>query len=100
MGQQGDWTLEKIAHTWGRGRDIIVRWVRTYREGGVQRLLARRYEGRRARLSEDDQQALREGLRRAQLTLGGVYYWLKRLEASGKVPRKSHKKKPRPKKRP
>src|SRR5215831_11908541 len=117
MGQQEEWTLEKIAHTLGRGRDTIVRWVRAYREGGIQRLLARRPEGRRARLSEDDQQALIAGLRRGQwktakairrwlqqergseLQLAGVYDWLKRLEASWKVPRKSHKKKTRPEKR-
>ena len=117
MGQQGEWTCEKIAHTLGRGRDTIVRWVRAYRQGGIQGLLERRYEGRRAQLSADDQQALIEGLRRGQwktakeirrwlqrergieLKLGGVYYWLNRLEASWKVPRKSHKKKTLPKKR-
>jgi transposase len=108
MGQQGEWTFEKIA---------IVRWVRAYRQGGIPRLLERRYEGRREKLSEDDKQALVDGLRRGQwktakeirswlqrergieLKLGGVYYWLKQLEARWKVPRKSHKKKTRPKKR-
>jgi len=117
MGQQEEWTLEKIAHTLGRGRDTIVRWVRAYREGGIQRLLARRPEGRRARLSEDDQQALIAGLRRGQwktakairrwlqqergseLQLAGVYDWLTRLAARWKVPRKSHKNKTRPEKR-
>jgi putative transposase len=117
MGQQGEWTFEKIAHTLGRGRDTIVRWVRAYRQGGIPRLLERRYEGRREKLSEDDKQALVDGLRRGQwktakeirrwlqrergieLKLGGVYYWLKQLEARWKVPRKSHKKKTRPKKR-
>lgn len=117
MGQQGEWTLEKIAHILGRGRDTVVRWVRAYRQGGIPRLLERRYEGRRAKLSEDDQEALVAGLRRGQwktakeirrwlqqergieLQLGGVYYWLNRLEASWKVPRKSHKKKTWPQKR-
>jgi transposase len=117
MGQQGEWTFEKIAHTLGRGRDTIVRWVRAYRQGGIPRRLERRYEGRREKLSEGDKQALVDGLRRGQwktakeirswlqrergieLKLGGVYYWLKQLEARWKVPRKSHKKKTRPKKR-
>jgi putative transposase len=111
MGQQGQWTLETIAQVLGRGRDTIVRWVRAYREGGMTRLLKRRYQGRRAQLSEADQQALVEGLRKGQwksakeirrwlqkergveLKLGGVYYWLNRLEARWKVPRKRHKKK-------
>jgi len=117
MAQQGEWTCEKIAHTVGRGRDPMVRWVRAYRQGGSPRLLERRYEGRRAQLSADDQQALIEGLRRGpwktakeirrwlqrergiELKLGGVYDWLNRREASWKVPRNSHKKKPLPQKR-
>src|SRR5262249_12850346 len=117
MGQQGEWTCEKIAHTLGRGRDTIVRWVRAYRQGGIPRLLERRYKGRREKLSEDDKTALVDGLRRGQwktakeirswlqrergieLKLGSVYYWLKQLEARWKVPRKSHKKKTRTNKR-
>jgi transposase len=79
MGQQGDWTLEQIAPPVGRGRDPIGRGVRTSREGGVQRLLARRYAGRRARLSEDEQQALREGLRSGQWkTAREIRRWLLR----------------------
>src|SRR5919198_2165332 len=62
MGQQGEWTCEKIAHTLGRGRDTIVRWVRAYRQGGIQGLLERRYEGRRAELAAHEQTALVEGL--------------------------------------
>jgi transposase len=61
MGQQGQWTLETIAHVLGRGRDTIVRWVRADQEGGITRLLKRRYQGRRAPWSEADQQALVEG---------------------------------------
>jgi transposase len=118
MGQQGEWTCEKIAHTVGRGRDTIVRGVRAYRQGGSHRLLARRDAGRRAQLSAAEQQALIEGVRRGpwktakdirrglqrerglDLTLGGVYSWRHRLEARGKVPRKRPKTKTLPKKRP
>jgi hypothetical protein len=95
----------------------MVRGVRASREGGMQRLLARRHEGRRARWSEDAPQALIAGLRRgpwqtakdirrwrpqergSARQLAGVYDGLNRLEARWKVPRKRHKKKIRPEKR-
>jgi transposase len=64
MGQQGEWTCEKIAHTLGRGRDTMVRWVRAYRQGGIPRRRACRYEGRREQLSADEKNALVDGLRR------------------------------------
>src|SRR5215831_12591234 len=51
MGQQGEWTCEKIAHTLGRGRDTMVRCARAYRQGGIPRRRACRYEGRREQLS-------------------------------------------------
>jgi transposase len=66
MGQQGNGTLETIAQVLGRGRDTIVWWVRAYRAGGISRLLERRDQGRRALLSEADQQALVEGFRNGQ----------------------------------
>src|SRR5919198_5957853 len=55
MGQQGEWTCEKIAHTLGRGRDTMVRWVRAYRQGGISGLLGGRDEGRGGEMSADDQ---------------------------------------------
>jgi len=102
MAQQGEWTCEKIAHTVGRGRDPMVRWVRAYRQGGSPRLLERRYEGRREKKALVDglrrgpwkpAKAIRRWLQRArgiELQLGGVDSGLKQLEARGKVPRKSH----------
>jgi len=111
MAQQGEWTCEKIAHTVGRGRDPMVRWVRAYRQGGSPRLLERRYEGRREKKALVDglrrgpwkpAKAIRRWLQRArgiELQLGGVDSGRKQLEARGKVPRKSHTKKPRPHKR-
>jgi transposase len=79
MGQQGEWTCEQIAHTLGRGRDTMVRWVRASRQGGIPRLLERRDEGRRAPLAADDQQALIEGLRRGPWkTAKDIRRWLQR----------------------
>jgi len=111
IAQQGKYTLEEIALSLKRGRRTIVRWLRSYREGGIEKLLHRGHGGRRASLSQSDQEALIEGLRSGQrkrardiqiwlqkergieLKLSGVYYWMRRLRGSWKVPRKSHVKK-------
>ncbi len=63
-GQQGEGTCAKIAHTLGRGRDPMVRWVRASRQGGIPRRLERRDEGRREKLAADEKQALVDGVRR------------------------------------
>jgi transposase len=111
IAQQGNHTLEEIASLLKRGRRTIVRWLKAYREGGIQKLLHRGHGGRGASLSQSDQEALIEGLRSGhwkrakdiqlwlqkergvELELSGVYYWLHRLRGSWKVPRKSHVKK-------
>ncbi len=111
LGQQGTWTLERIGKMLGRGRATMGRWVKAYREGGLPGLLPREHGGREARVGESDREALREGLqagrgKRARegprglpqergitLKLGGVAYWLEKVKARGKVPRKSHIKK-------
>jgi transposase len=38
LGQQGRWTLQEIAQALGRGRTTIARWVRVYRERGLEGL--------------------------------------------------------------
>jgi transposase len=111
LGQQGRWTLQEIAQALGRGRTTIARWVRVYRERGLEGLGHRGHGGRRAKLTAADQEALREGLKEGQwktarqiqrwlqgergirLTVWGVYYWLDGLAGRWKVPRKSHIKK-------
>lgn len=115
LGQQGKYTLQQIGDMLGRGRATIARWVQAYRAGGIEHLLERRHQGSAARVSEELQQQLVEGLREGRwkgaleirawlqaqgvaLTRSGVYYWLRKLQASWKVPRKSHvKKSPVPK---
>ncbi len=100
MAQQGGYTLEQIGSSLNRGRATIARWLKAYREGGVDRLLHRDHGGRSASLSESDQRALAEGLhsgrwKKAQeiqawlqkkrgidLSLSGVYYWISRLNGT------------------
>jgi len=108
MAQQGFWTLAEIAKALGQHRATIARWLRAYRSGGLEALLAFGHGGRQARLEKDDIEAIKSGLRQGtwktakeirkwfiergiNLTLWGVYYWLKKVKAKSKVPRKTHK---------
>ncbi len=119
LGQQGQWTLEEIGEILKRSRVTIIRWVRAYRQGGVKGLVERHYEGERRKpsLRGQELEELRKGLeegkwksareiqrwlrgeRNKELKLGAIYYWLRQMRASWKVPRKSHKKKTLSKKR-
>ena len=109
LAYQGSQTLEQIGSILKRGRATIARWVKSYREGGIQKLLHRGHGGRKASLSHSDQEAVIAELysgrwKRAKdiqiwlqeercidLKLGGVYYWLYKLKSSWKVPRPRHK---------
>jgi transposase len=109
MGESGKSTSFGIAQALGRGRATIARWIKAYREGGFEGLLKRGHKGREPRLSSSDLEALKQGLREGRwktakeiqmwlqqerkigLKLSGVYYWLRRVRGSWKVPRKSHK---------
>ena len=109
LAHQGNHTLEQIGVILKRGRATIARWVKSYREGGIQKLLHRGHGGRKASLSQSDQEVMIEELysgrwkrakdiqmwlqeeRGIDLKLGGVYYWLYKLKSSWKVPRPKHK---------
>lgn len=109
LAHQGNQTLEQIGVILKRGRATIARWLKAYREGGIQKLLQRGHSVRKASLSQSDQEAMIEGLysgrwkrakdiqiwlqeeRGIDLKLGGVYYWLCKLKSSWKVPRPKHK---------
>jgi len=113
LGQQGQWTLEEIGGILKRSRATIIRWVRAYRQGGIKGLGERHYEGERRKPSlrgqelEELKKGLEEGKwksareiqrclkgeRNKELKLGAIYYWLRQMRASWKVPRKGHKKK-------
>jgi transposase len=105
LAHQGNQTLAQIGVILKRVRATIARWVKAYREGGIQKLLHRGHGGRKASLCHSDQEGMIEELysgcwKRAkdiqiwlqeELKLGGVYYWLYKLKSSWKVPRPKHK---------
>jgi transposase len=110
LGQRGAYTLQEIGDIVGRGRATIARWVKAYRVGGISGLLTRRYAGSIGRMSESMLEALSKGLYEGRwksageiqswlkeqgigLSRSGVHYWLSKVRASWKVPRKSHVKK-------
>lgn len=103
-------SLRHIGSTLRRQRSTIARWLKTHREGGIKHLLQRKHGGRKTSLSKSNQDDLTEKLRSGQwktakeiqkwlydnhgvsLKLSAVYYWLRRLRASWKLPRPSHEK--------
>jgi len=109
LAHQGSQTLEQIGSILKRGRATVARWVKAYREGGVEKLLHRDHDGRKASLSQSEQEVIIDELysgrwkrakdiqmwlqeeRGIDLTLSGVYYWLYKLRSSWKVPRPKHK---------
>ena len=103
-------SLSFISSTLKRGRATIARWIKAYKEGGTKRLLKRSHEGRKASLPQDIQLKLIEKLISGQyktakeiqtwlqtdcgvyLKLSAIYYWLRQLRASWKLPRPNHEK--------
>jgi transposase len=103
-------SLKFISSTLKRGRATIARWIKAYKEGGTKQLLKRSHEGRKASFSQDIQLKLIEKLKSGQyktakeiqtwlqtdcdvsLKLDAVYYWLRYLRASWKLPRPNHEK--------
>ena len=108
MAQQGAWVLAEIGRAIGKGRSTVGRWLKSYRENGMEGMLKRGHGGRKPRLQHDDIEALEEVLREGKyktakeirhwlalelnidMTIWGVYYWLDKVKASHKMPRKIH----------
>lgn len=108
MAQQNCFRITDIALALGRSTATIVRWFSKFRRGGISILLKRGHGGRKAKLQPEDIDALESGLREGKwksakeiekwlseerhlsMTLWGVHYWLKKVKASLKVPRKKH----------
>lgn len=107
----GQHTLSQIAELVDRARSSAAEYIRLFRKGGVEALRPKARGGKRARSTKIDQEtteALLAGLlegrwKRAkeihawlekrkgpEMTLSGIYSWLRRKEAKPKVPRKSH----------
>lgn len=110
MAQQGIWILAEIGKAIGKGRSTVSRWLKGYREKGIEGILDRGHGGRKPQLVEADIEALagvlRDGTyktakeirhwldteRGIQMSISGVYYWLGKVKASHKIPRKIHDK--------
>ena len=108
MAQQGTWVLAEIGKAIIKGRSTVGRWLKTYREEGIEGMLDRGHGGRKPQLAESDIEALegvlRDGTyktakeirhwldteRGIQMSISGVYYWLGKVKASHKIPRKIH----------
>jgi transposase len=109
---------ERIAGLVGRSRQFVDEWVKRYRAGGIESLRARKQPGRASRLSDEEQEQLKQALdagpqegvdprsvffgedirklierRFAKVySLSGVYKLLDRLEYSWLCPRPHHPK--------
>ena len=110
MAQQGTWVLSEIGRAISKGRSTVSRWLKSYREEGVEGMLDRGHGGRKPQLDASDIEALQGVLREGkyktakeirhwldtergiEMGLSGVYYWLDKVEASHKLPRKIHAK--------
>ena len=108
MAQQGVWVLADIGRALSKSRASIGRWLKSYREEGMEGMLKRGHGGRKPQLQQDDVEALEEVLREGKyktakeirhwlavernidMSIWGVYYWLKKVKASHKLPRKIH----------
>ncbi len=107
---QGVLSLDQIAQAVGRARSRIQVWLDKLRDGGVAGLLGRKSApGSTPALDESQQQQLRAELEQGrhrtaaqlqewvkekwgvELTTGGMYYWLGKLEAVLRVPRPQHR---------
>ena len=62
MGQQGVWVLADIGRALSKGRASIGRWLKSYREDGMEGMLERGHGGRKPQLQQDDVEALGEVL--------------------------------------
>lgn len=112
LGFVGVHTSEQIARIVDCSKASVTNWVRAYRNGGIPGLLNdQRKSGRSPSLDGRAVAELLEGLQAgrwkrikeirtwlaeehgAALSYRGVHYWLVKLGASLKVPRKSHAKK-------
>jgi len=112
LGFTGEHTTEQIAGIVGCSKGSVTNWVRAYRAGGIAGLLKTNHKpGRPPSLDGNAVAELLQGLEEGRwkrikeirkwladehgvgLSLRGVHYWLQKLGASLKVPRKSHAKK-------
>ena len=108
MAQVGQLRVSDMAQAIGRHETTIHRWLKAYRDGGIDLLLQRDNGHRKPTLNDADQQALKQELKKGRfksakevrvwlaeqrnctLTIAGTYYWLSQVNARPKMPRKQH----------
>jgi transposase len=112
LGFTGEYSSEQISEIAGCSKASVTNWVRDYRQGGLCGLLTTRHRsGRQPSLDEKAVTELLQGLEKGRwkrmkeirtwlskehgtvISLSGVQYWLNKVNAALKVPRKSHAKK-------
>lgn len=112
LGFTGEYTTEQIGEIVGASKSSVTLWVKAYRMGDIDQLLTTNYKpGRPASLDQKVVNELLQGLEAGRwkrikeirkwlaevhaidLSYRGVHYWLQKLNARLKVPRKSHAKK-------
>ena len=77
MAQQGAWVLAEIGRAIGKGRATVGRWLKSYREAGMEGMLERGHGGRKPQLQQDDVEALKEVLREGKYkTAKEIRHWL------------------------
>ena len=115
LGEKTELHRLEIAAVLGRSRQFVDSWVKRYRTGGVEALVAKRQKGNKPALNEDQQKQLCELLDKGPgpeeglaayngpiirqkiielfgktLTLGSVYRILHRLGYNDLMPRTTH----------
>lgn len=112
LGFQGGHTQAQAAKIAGVCRATVGKYAKAYRDGGIAGLLKRDYHGGRpaqvppAAREQWAERLKKGGFKRAKemrrwlaaehkvnMSLDGVYYWLKKLGGVWKVPRRTHAKK-------
>jgi len=77
MAQQGLWILAEIGKAIGKGRSTVCRWLKRYREEGIEGMLDRGHGGRKPQLAEADIEALEGVLRDGTYkTAKEIRHWL------------------------
>ena len=109
---ESDRKIDEVVEIVGKARSAVYRWLKKYRQGGIEALLTRGNSGgRKGRTTPEIKEAIVEELKSGtfrtakqmqawlkeehglELSVKGVYYQLGKLGGRLKVPRPSHTKK-------
>ena len=79
LGMENQWSTKEIAQTIGRGEATIYCWFKSFREGGLEKLLKKESgKGFAGALNEEQMEEFRAELEKGKWRTGGqAYAWLK-----------------------